>query len=397
MNRCGAHIAFFTGAAYGHINPALGVVRELVNRGHRVSYATTAAFAALVASAGAVPHVYQSALPTDPRRWPADLARIPLLFLADAREVAPAIEAGYGGDRPDLVVSEDPAGAGMVLAAKWGIPAVQLWPFLPTAEHWSARVARLGTPPEQQNARRYLSAVAAFLAEHGVDRDPARQLSYAASCHVVLIPRQLHADPDTLDERFVFAGPCLADAGQHTVPPQSGSWRPPESGRPVLLVTLGSLNTDHPEFYRACLDAFADGPWHVVMSIGHRLDRAAIGVPPPHVELHPQVPQLAVLEHASLSVNHAGMGTVLESLYHGVPLVTVPFLPEQVDNARRVIELGLGRSLAPEAVTADRLRDTVHSVAADPAVAARVAEFQRELRAVNAACVAADAIEAQLS
>ncbi len=45
----------FSIAAHGHVNPSLEVIRELVARGHRVSYAVPASFAAKVAETGATP------------------------------------------------------------------------------------------------------------------------------------------------------------------------------------------------------------------------------------------------------------------------------------------------------------------------------------------------------
>ena len=38
-----AHIAMFSLAAHGHVNPSLEVIRELVARGHRVTYAASPA------------------------------------------------------------------------------------------------------------------------------------------------------------------------------------------------------------------------------------------------------------------------------------------------------------------------------------------------------------------
>lgn len=126
------HVAIVTAAAHSHISPLLGTVSELVRRGVRVSYATTERFAPLVEAAGATAVVFRSSLPSDPAHWPTDVRRLPLLYLADARAVLPVLEAHFGGDRPDLVLTEDPAGAGSVLAAKWGIPSMQVWTYLAT-------------------------------------------------------------------------------------------------------------------------------------------------------------------------------------------------------------------------------------------------------------------------
>ena len=58
-----AHIAMFSIAAHGHVNPSLEVIRELVARGHRVSYAIPASFAEKVAATGAEPVIYTSCCP----------------------------------------------------------------------------------------------------------------------------------------------------------------------------------------------------------------------------------------------------------------------------------------------------------------------------------------------
>ena len=48
------HFPFICLPAAGHVNPTLPVVAELVRRGHRVTYATSAKYAGAVESAGAV-------------------------------------------------------------------------------------------------------------------------------------------------------------------------------------------------------------------------------------------------------------------------------------------------------------------------------------------------------
>jgi MGT family glycosyltransferase len=105
------------------------------------------------------------------------------------------------------------------------------------------------------------------------------------------------------------------------------------------------------------------------------------------------VDQPAVLEQATAFVTHAGMGSTLEALHHGVPMVAIPRLPEQVANARRVVELGLGRQLEPGAVTASTLRQAVLDVATDEAVARRMRAIRSEVRQCGGAPAAADAIE----
>ena len=48
-----AHIAMVSIPAHGHVHPSLEVIRELVRRGHRVTYANDAAFADVIQGTGA--------------------------------------------------------------------------------------------------------------------------------------------------------------------------------------------------------------------------------------------------------------------------------------------------------------------------------------------------------
>ena len=57
------------------------------------------------------------------------------------------------------------------------------------------------------------------------------------------------------------------------------------------------------------------------------------------------VPHGEVLPHASLVVTHAGMGTVMSALSHGVPLLCLPLGRDQFFNAAMVERLGAGRAL----------------------------------------------------
>ncbi len=76
-------------------------------------------------------------------------------------------------------------------------------------------------------------------------------------------------------------------------------------------------------------------------------------------------PQLELLAHARLTITHAGLNTVLDSLAHGVPLVTVPITYEQPAIARRVERTGCGRSvplakLGARSLLDEALYDVLH-------------------------------------
>lgn len=89
------------------------------------------------------------------------------------------------------------------------------------------------------------------------------------------------------------------------------------------------------------------------------MDPADLGEIPDDVIVREWVPQLAILEHATAFVTHAGMGGCSERLWHGVPMVAVPQAADQFVNGPRLAELGVGEHLAAEHVTPESLRAAV--------------------------------------
>jgi MGT family glycosyltransferase len=384
----------FTVPAHGHVNPSLAVVRELVRRGHRVSYVITEQFAEQVARTGAEPVLYETTWPTTPagqrEQWSDDLVEIWTQFLDEAVHALPQAAAALRDDRPDLLLQDIGAYEARVLAHRWQLPLVQLSPSIVAWEGYEEEMAALfdpvkATPEYRAYERRFLDWLAADGIALGVDEfvgRPERAL--------VLIPRALQPHAERVSERCTFVGPCVEDRAEQD------RWEAPADGRRVLLISLGSAFTERPQFYRDCVEAFGGGDWHVVLAIGQHVDPAALGELPGNVELHRFAPQLAVLEHASAFVTHAGMGSAKEGLAAGVPLVAVPQAADQFGNAERIAELGVGLHLPAEEVTPTTLRDAVERVSGDPAIAARVRQVGAEMAAEGGTTAAADAIEALL-
>ncbi|MFD6418697.1 macrolide-inactivating glycosyltransferase [Streptomyces sp. NPDC060194] len=390
-----AHIAMFSIAAHGHVNPSLEIIRELVARGHRVTYAIPEAFAAKVAETGAEPKLWTSTLPTDddPDAWGTELIDIIEPFLTDALQALPQQAAAYAGDEPDLVLYDFCAYPARVLAHRWDVPIVQLSPSLVAWEGYEEEVAAPLFDPLKQTPRgkAFYGTFAGWLAENGIGMDVDRFMGRPDRC-LVLIPEVFQPHADRVDrEVYSFVGAC---SGQRA---ELGQWQPPAGDRKVLLVSLGSAFTKQPAFYRACIEAFADLPgWDVVLQIGKFVDPAELGEIPANVSVHSWVPQLAVLRRADAFVTHAGAGSSSEGLASATPMVAVPQAVDQFGNADMLQALGVARHLPMDEATPEALREAVLTLAGDPEVAARLAAIQAQMAAEGGAPRAADLIEAEL-
>jgi MGT family glycosyltransferase len=136
------------------------------------------------------------------------------------------------------------------------------------------------------------------------------------------------------------------------------------------------------------LDALGQRPqWQGVVSLGHGGKPEEFRVPS-NVIVVPFVPQFEVLKRASLALTHAGINTVKDCLYFGVPMVPVPLFNDQPGNAARIAYHRLGVMArdpwAPQKLTPGELVGLMDTVMADPgyrertqALGAVLADYER--------------------
>ncbi|SDC95210.1 macrolide family glycosyltransferase [Glycomyces harbinensis] len=387
MTRHRAHIAMIGIPAVSHMLPSLEVVRELVARGHRVTYANDPAVADLIAPTGAELVPCTSVLPVADNDWPEDPIAAMGCFLDDGIQALPQLREAYDRDPADLYLYDIGAYGARVVAESQGRPLMQLSPTFVAWEGYGEEVAaNLWKLPGAEEYRRKFTA---WLAGNGAATTDMDAFVGRPDDTIATIPRAMQPQADRVDTKTVtFVGPCFdlrADAQ---------GWAGPANAERVLLVSLGSAFTRQPEFYRRCLAAFGDLPgWHVVLQIGRHTDPAELGEIPANVEVHPWVAQRAILDRADAFVTHAGMGGSSEGLLAGVPMIAVPQGVDQFMNADRLVELGVARRIDTADATAEALRTALEELVGDEEVARRSERLRAESLAEGGTKRAADLIE----
>ncbi|NUW42224.1 glycosyl transferase [Nonomuraea rhodomycinica] len=394
------HYLFMCQPDHGHVIPSLAVVAELVRRGHRVTYLTGGGMAPLVEETGAGLLCYDSIYAgADLRALESDPLALVSLFLDESRAMLDAADrhlADHPDLRPDLVVYDlTVLHAGRVLARKLGVPATQLIPIFASNEHYSflgsvyaGGDADPGLPAWVDDM---LARTRALAAGHGVEADPAELWWEVQDSNLVSLPRSFQPAGDTFDERFAFVGPCLGERGFLS------GWEPPDDGLPVALLTFGTVAAGRPELFRTCVRAFAELPWRGVVTLPPGMDPGYLGPLPPTMEVRRWVSHVSVLRHATVAVTHGGLGTAMEALHWGCPMVVVPATPIDRVAARRVEELGLGRALDPDALTPERLVEAVLAVAGDERVRHRAQAMRGDIGRAGGTTRAADLLEGRLA
>ncbi len=113
-------------------------------------------------------------------------------------------------------------------------------------------------------------------------------------------------------------------------------------GRPLIYSSLGTLQGGKERIFGCFAEACAGLPVQLVIAHGGGLDQRALESLPGRPLAVSYAPQVEVLKRCSLTLTHAGLNTVLDSLSQGVPAIAVPIAYEQPAIAARLKWVGAG-------------------------------------------------------
>jgi MGT family glycosyltransferase len=398
---------FFPMPAHGHVNPMLPLLQELVSRGDEVIVFVPPEFEAAIRHTGASVRLLDEGLSV-----PATLPVLPgaggktvfqqllplmMRLMHQALRDTPRLVEQARAEQAGCVVYDPMAFWGRTVAATLQLPAALFHSTFamshsPTLKREMNKTLKVAPTPRVLRGLLGLLWTSEVLHwRHGLPRlNFSAPFTAVEDLNLIPVTRKYQPDTEGFDERFLFVGPSV-------LPRDDRGDFPLEQleGKPVLLISLGTTPMNQrPDFYKACFEAFGDSRWQVVMACGKGLEPATLGATPSNFLVRQRVPQLDVLERARVFITHGGMNSTMEGLWHGVPLVVFPQAGDQLINASRVSELGLGAGLsAQEGLDPKVLRKTVERLDTDPGYRTRLAEYQKELREAGGHRRAADALQ----
>ena len=349
----GMRVLFTTPAGLGHIHPTVPLARAMAARGHDVLWAVPPDGVHHVARAGIASAVIGTAGLTQPaeviRRYP-EIGLLPPAGMPDVlfgkmfgaiatpvllADLAPVALAW----RPDLVVADAAEFAGHIVAAELGVPSVTkgFGPILP-----EERMAAAG------------EEVAPLWRSHGLAPRP-----YGGAyehLYLDIYPPGLQAPAGAHVPRRQLLRPVTYDGLVEPSPPVPLPDGPP--GAPLVYLTMGTVFND-PGYLQGVVGLLARLDARLLVTVGPGTDPAALGRFGAHVRVERYVPQTLVLPHCNVVVSHAGSGTVVATLDHGLPQLCLPQGADQFLNAAAVASAGAGISLVPAEATPEAVVEAV--------------------------------------
>lgn len=345
----------------GHTNPTLPLAEALVQRGHKVSYVNAEEFRSKIERTGAefIPYMNYPASPTEQQKKT-------MCFRA-AFDTAISLKQRF-----DVLIYEMFFYPGMRIAEMLGIPCIRQF----SQPAWNQNMLSNATwffklscvlidlqVMGKKNAE-YMELTHKSLGEAVINDKP--------SLNIVYVPEIFQADRKTFGEDYIFTVPMNKIGTTSQQIPYE------EMNLPIVYISLGSIISNK-GFCKECIRAFGGKEMSVILNTG-RIRPETLGRIPDNIYAYSFVPQIEVLQHADVFLTHCGMNSVNEAMSYGVPMVVMPFINDQISNAKRIVELGIGKRVRSFPSSGRQLYKTVKDVYEDKYMRNRSAEIMRLLK-----------------
>lgn len=392
----------------GHLDPAAALGRDLQSRGHEVTIFHRTIAQAAVRSEGLQFFPIDRHNPEDQPKHNTSWRRTIHALNDNAQHVLREAPAALEAARIDALIIDQMDLAAPSVAEALGIPWVTLncappvcfedpsppLPYFPWP-HSRALTTRLmnlrarafvrhATAPVLETVNRYRTSAGLRPYRHIDD-------VFAGRPTITQLPRALEFPRIAQPANLFYSGPL-----RDTHRPKRANTFPWDrlNGKPLVYASLGTIRNDRPEVFRVILDACAALDVQLVLSLGggKLLPKDFTSLRGDPVVVH-YAPQGDLLPRASLTINCAGLNTVLDSLAHGVPLVAIPIGEDQPGVAARVEAAGVGRVEPARSLSLRRLKEAIAEVRRDGRYRESAIGMRKHLQDINAIALAAGIVE----
>jgi UDP:flavonoid glycosyltransferase YjiC (YdhE family) len=350
----------------GHADPLLPIARAAGAAGHEVAFACEPWMVERIARRGFDAHPVGTTGPAV-----ATDTIIPLLEFDQQREesaITHHFASRLAGERAegitelartwraDLIVCDEVDFGAVVAADVRRVPAVRV----------SVIAAGGFLRPEI-----VAPALDAVRAAHGLGVDP--DLVRLRACPTIApMPPSLRDPDDPLPRHTLHIRPGDGSAVSTST---SGT-------RPTVYATLGTIfNMESGDLFDRLIAALNGLGVDAIVTVGPQLDPTRFDAAP-NVRVERFVAQEELLPRCDAVVSHAGSGSVIGAIAHGLPSVLLPIGADQPNNARRCVALGVAVTLDPIRATPSEIGAAITTVLREPSYRANARALAAETAAL---------------
>lgn len=379
------HIGILCPTLTGHLNPMMALGYELKHRGHRVTLvglldgkskalAAGLEFLAIGAETWPVGSTAQSLNMLGQLSGMAALRySIELMRQATSAllEEAPAALQSIG---VELLLIDQALVGGSTVAQVLDLPFISIccvlmfnqdlnvppffttWQYHPT---WWARLRnQLGNQLLSVLIRPSIRQIAKYRQQWNLP-----PLEYPSKVYSELA--QLCQQPAAFEFPRQFLPTCFHFTGPYSNP---ASREPDDfpfnqlTEQPLIYASFGTLQNRLLGMFQIIAEACQTLDVQLVIALGSGSLPESLPTLPGSPLIVGYAPQLELLRRAALTITHAGMNTVLESLSNGVPMVAIPITNDQPGVAARIAWTGTGEVISLKQLSVPKLRSAIRHV-----------------------------------
>lgn len=344
----------------GHTNPTLPLATKLVESGHRVVYVNAPEFRGKIERTGAMFVPY-----TNYPEKASEQYKKKHSFEA-AFDTAMSLTEKF-----DVLIYEMLFYPGIDLAKRKGIPCVRqfsqpawndsTWKDAPSIFKISAKLIDIQVLPKSVAKKRGFDNICL---KDGIAKSKP-------NLNIVYIPKQFQDKSNEFDKTYLYVIPKpTVLPGDHSIPYD-------KMKSPIVYISLGSIISDK-SFYRKCIKAFRNKEVSVILNTG-KVSPKSLGPIPENIYAYSFVPQIEVLSHADVFLTHCGMNSINEALCFGVPMVAMPFINDQLTNAKQLVKLGIAKRIHSFFQSSNEIYDSVMEVASSREMKDKAIEIKNSI------------------
>lgn len=358
----------------GHINPTVGLVKELINRGEQVTYIAAEEFKQKIEKTGAkfIGHKNLSILMNDNLNLENSEQPFPPEAIGILKELKEMIEeitetVINSEEKFDYIIYDPFFILGNEIGRVLKIPTICSISTFAMNEKTNILSSQSQSQSKEsmmqklQNNSEYIKFVNDLQEKYGI-KCPSILNAFLGKgmINIVYTSKYFQFHSESFDDSYKFIGPSIVDRNED----MSFSLETNDKKK-VIYISLGTIFNNSIEFYESCFKAFDNMDVKVIMSVGENTDINTFKFIPSNFIVRNHVSQLEVLKHTDVFITHGGMNSTSEGLYYDVPLILIPQSADQPAVANRVAELGAGIAIRKDKVTPELLKQSVANILSD--------------------------------
>jgi MGT family glycosyltransferase len=362
-------VLFLNILGHGHINPTIGIVKELINRGDEVTYLAGEEFRDKIEKTGAKFKGHKNLLNADFLGGNSNFENNQGLLdgMSTLKEI---IEIIFNSkEKFDYIIYDSSFMLGQEIGRVLKIPTIcsnttfavnekilelQADKFKSQLEEIKPKIATI------LSSSFFMGFIKELKEKYDINFPVMlEQFAGKGMMNIVYTSKFFQPYGESFDESYKFIGPSIADREENIHIDLDNE------DKKIIYISLGTVFNDLVEFYEDCFKAFKDVDAKVIMSVGKKININMFKEIPSNFIVRNYVSQLEVLRHTDVFITHGGMNSASEGLYYDVPLILIPQSVDQPYIANRVVELGAGITLDKNKITPEMLKESVVKVLSD--------------------------------